>query len=79
MVATQSGGIPATIPPRYRDELVPEENPEALAERILALIEHRDDWAERSLVGREWVEEQFDSTRLAERISRIYATVLEET
>jgi colanic acid/amylovoran biosynthesis glycosyltransferase len=75
VVATSSGGLPETVPPPYRDELVPEDDPAALAERILAVLQDSTGWAERVTTGRSWVEEQFDSTTLGRRTSELYAEV----
>jgi colanic acid/amylovoran biosynthesis glycosyltransferase len=72
VVATANGGLPETIPPRHREELVPEGDPAALAERITALLAARESWPERARVGRDWVERTFDWARLAPRIAAAY-------
>jgi colanic acid/amylovoran biosynthesis glycosyltransferase len=77
VVVTRSGGLPETIPPAYRHELVPEADPAALASRLLAVLADRAGWEERAHVGREWVEQSFDAERLARRMSRLYESVLE--
>jgi len=75
VVATRSGGLPETIPPCYRQELVPENDPGALAEQVAAVLADRGDWAARARVGRRWVETEFDSTALALRTAEIYDTL----
>lgn len=76
LVATASGGTVETVAPRHREEIVPEDDHEALAERILVLLDDRAGWPERARVGRAWVEEQFDWRHLAVRITRLYAEAL---
>jgi glycosyltransferase involved in cell wall biosynthesis len=78
VVATRSGGIPEAIPPRLRADLVPEDDPAALAERIEALLDERDHWMERARIGRAWVEEQFDWRQLAPRLGAAYEATLED-
>ena len=73
VVATRSGGLPEVVPPRYRDELVPEDDPVALAGRLSAVLEDPDAWPERAHVGRAWVEEQFDWAVLGQRTVAMYS------
>jgi glycosyltransferase involved in cell wall biosynthesis len=72
VVATRNGGIPEAVPPALLDELVPESDADALAQRLAALIGDRRAWDERAKVGRQWVEQTFDWTRLAPRITAVY-------
>jgi colanic acid/amylovoran biosynthesis glycosyltransferase len=78
VVATDNGGLPETIPPSLRHELVPEGDAGALAARIGRVLHDRAGWSARARAGRAWAEEQFDSELLARRVARIYETVLEE-
>jgi colanic acid/amylovoran biosynthesis glycosyltransferase len=75
VVATRNGGIPEVVPPQLRDELAPENDAGALAERIDALLDDRHAWGERARLGREWVEQSFDWTRLVHGITRVYDQV----
>jgi glycosyltransferase involved in cell wall biosynthesis len=75
IVATHSGGLPETIPPAYRHELVPENDPAALAGRIVELLSDRAAWGERARIGRTWLEQEFDWKTLGRRTSAIYAEV----
>jgi glycosyltransferase involved in cell wall biosynthesis len=77
IVATRSGGISETIPPAQRSELVPEEDPGALAAGILARLADRSDWEDRALSGRAWVEQEFDWRVLGRRLANVYAAALE--
>jgi colanic acid/amylovoran biosynthesis glycosyltransferase len=75
VVATRNGGIPEVVPPRYRHELVPENDDGALAEQLAALLRERQDWDERSRIGRDWVERNFDWSGLAKQIAAVYDEV----
>jgi colanic acid/amylovoran biosynthesis glycosyltransferase len=72
VVATRNGGIPEVVPPQYVGELVPDTDAAALADRIAALVDERDQWEERARAGRRWVEEAFDWRLLAGRIAAVY-------
>jgi colanic acid/amylovoran biosynthesis glycosyltransferase len=73
VVATDNGGTGETLPPEQRSELVPEEDPGALARRICALLDARETWPQRARAGREFVEREFDWSTLAARTTQIYA------
>lgn len=75
VVATDNGGTVEVLPPEHRAEIVPEDDPDALAERIAALIADRDSWGARAAAGRRWVETEFDAERLAERLAERYAAL----
>lgn len=77
VVASDSGGLPETIPPGYRHELVPAGDHEALAARIAYVLERRESWPLRARAGREWVESQFDQVHVARRTAAIYAELLD--
>jgi colanic acid/amylovoran biosynthesis glycosyltransferase len=76
VAATRNGGIPEAVPPRYRHELVREGDPEALADRILALSAERARWNERTAEGRRWVESEFDWKRVGRRLASVYEEAL---
>lgn len=73
VVGTRNGGIPSTIPPAFRQELVSEGSSSELAERLIETLSGRSGWLERSQAGRDWVASQFDWSVLAERIADLYA------
>jgi glycosyltransferase involved in cell wall biosynthesis len=77
VVATAVGGIPHIVAPDYRHELVAPDDPEALGAQVLRVLAARHEWAERARSGRLWVEEQFDSRRLADRLDALYRAVLQ--
>ena len=78
LVASDVGGIPETLPPALRHELVVPGDAEALAARIVDVWQRRDDWPDRVRMQREWVAAEFAWERLARRLGDIYARLLAE-
>jgi glycosyltransferase involved in cell wall biosynthesis len=76
VVATRVGGIPETLPPALRHELVVPGDGEALAAQILDVWQRRTEWPERARVQREWVAAEFSWERLARRLGEIYTRLL---
>ncbi len=72
VVATDTGGIAETVPPEHRDDLVPSDDPPALADAVSRLLAHADARRDRAQRARAWVEEQFDATALARRTVALY-------
>lgn len=75
LVATDTGGIADTVPEEHRPELVPSDDPEALAARIVGLLRDRAAREERARVARAWVEREFGLGVLAERTRALYERV----
>jgi colanic acid/amylovoran biosynthesis glycosyltransferase len=78
VVATDVGGIPETLPPEIRSELVPPDQPGSLAARIMQVWSEREEWPERARRQREWVESEFAWARIAPRLSAIYDRMIQE-
>jgi glycosyltransferase involved in cell wall biosynthesis len=76
LVATRVGGIPESVPPQLRDELVPPADAAALAARIVDLWNDRDRWPSRVALQREWIESEFAWERIARRLSGVYEQLL---
>ena len=72
LVATATGGIAETVPPEHRDDLVPSDDPVALADAVTRLLADAHARRERAQRARTWVEEQFDATVLARRTVALY-------
>ena len=79
VVATAVGGIPEIIAPEYRHELVAPNDPQALSAQVLRVLEARRDWGERARIGRAWVQQQFDSRQLIDRLETLYHVLEPET
>jgi len=75
LVATNTGGIAETIPPDHRDDLVPGDDPAALAAAVTRLLEDPAAALARARRARAWVEEQFDAERLAARTVALYEEI----
>jgi colanic acid/amylovoran biosynthesis glycosyltransferase len=75
LVATDTGGIGETVPPEHRDDLVPGDDPEALAAAIVRLLGDPARRAARARRAREWIEQEFDSAQLARRSIALYERV----
>jgi colanic acid/amylovoran biosynthesis glycosyltransferase len=72
LVATDTGGIAETVPPEHRPDLVPGDDPPALADAVTRLLLDPEARVERARRAREWVEREFDATALARRTVRLY-------
>lgn len=73
LVATDTGGMAETVPPEHRADLVPGDDPPALAEAVTRLLADPRARAERARRARAWVEQEFDSRGLARRTVDLYA------
>jgi len=78
VAATASGALPETCPPAFRDQLARTDDPSDLARAVLSVLDDPGAWAGRAEEGRRWVSEQFDLTRMGERLSQYYADALRE-
>lgn len=67
--------IPHLLPDGECSLLVPEHQPQALAERLAWLVDHPAAWAELGRNARARVLDQNDATRQAERLAHIYRTL----
>jgi glycosyltransferase involved in cell wall biosynthesis len=72
VVATQSGGIPDVVVDGETGYLVPEDDVEAMADRIVHLVRHPDTWERMGRAGRQHVEEHFDLTKQAGKLIELY-------
>lgn len=72
VLATSVGGNPEVIADGNTGMLVPPRNPEQLAEGIIRMWEHRDEWRSIGERGRERVEEHFDVRRMVANYEEEY-------
>jgi glycosyltransferase involved in cell wall biosynthesis len=72
LVATDTGGIAETVPPEHRADLVPSDDPAALAEAVTRLLADTRARRQRAERAREWVEAEFAAAQLARRTIALY-------
>jgi colanic acid/amylovoran biosynthesis glycosyltransferase len=77
VIATDVGGIPETLPPELRCELVPPDQPEMLAARLIDVWGQRDRWRSRVRIQHEWIASEFAWDKIARRIADIYERLIE--
>jgi colanic acid/amylovoran biosynthesis glycosyltransferase len=75
VLSTTHSGIPELIADGVSGTLVPERDIEALAGRLLNLIEHSLEWPRMGREGRQIVEERFNITALNDDLAQLYREV----
>jgi len=75
VIATLHSGFPEQIEEGKSGFLVPEGDYEALAEKILYLIDHDEVWASFGEQGRKCVSEKYDSDKLISDQISLYASL----
>jgi colanic acid/amylovoran biosynthesis glycosyltransferase len=78
VLSTWHGGIPELVQEGISGFLVPERDPQALAERLHYLIQHPQRWLEMGRAGRSFVEGVFDLETLNDELLRQYQKLLRE-
>lgn len=76
VIATNHSGLPEQVINGENGLVVPEGNPEKLAEAIAYLIEHPELWAEFGRFGRKHAKQNYDSKRLIERQIAFYSQLI---
>lgn len=77
VISTWHSGIPELVRDGKNGYLVPERDPEAIAERLEYLINHPDVLPRLARCGRSEVEQRFDSNKLNNHLVDIYKNVLD--
>ncbi|WP_017318086.1 colanic acid biosynthesis glycosyltransferase WcaL [Mastigocladopsis repens] len=72
VISTLHGGIPELVEDGISGFLVPEQDPDAIAEKLSYLITHPEMWHEMGQAGRARVEEKYDMNRLNDELVAIY-------
>lgn len=72
VVSTLHSGIPELVTDGKTGFLVPERDVDALAEKLIYLIEHPEIWPEMGRAGRARVEANYDINKLNDRLVEIY-------
>jgi glycosyltransferase involved in cell wall biosynthesis len=75
-VATSVGGIPELIVDGVTGYLIPPADPDALADRVLALLREPAKARSMGRAGRKLIEERFTCEIMLERLERLYQEVL---
>ncbi len=76
VIGTYHGGIPELVIPGENGDLVPERDPQALAEAIARMIDRPADWEALGTSGRRKVLEEFDRRRILDDTLRAYRRAL---
>ncbi len=76
VISTLHGGIPELVEDGISGFLVPERDPDAIAEKLTYLIENSQDWKNMGKAGRKRVEENYDMTKLNDELVEIYQQML---
>src|SRR5215475_12788254 len=77
-VATDVGGNPEVMIPGQTGFLVPRENPEALAEKMVAILRSRHRGKSMGQNGRQVIEEKFTIERMVERLISLSEALLQQ-
>jgi colanic acid/amylovoran biosynthesis glycosyltransferase len=77
VVATHHSAFPETVADDRSGFLVPERDVDALAERIIYLLEHPEIWPKMGRAGRAHVEANYDINKLNDRLVEIYQELLD--
>lgn len=77
VVASRHGGIPELVVDGVNGRLTPERDGVAIAEALGDLIQRRADWPAIGQAGRRSVEDQFDMTKLNDRLVAVYGELAE--
>ncbi|MEA5502354.1 glycosyltransferase [Halotia wernerae UHCC 0503] len=76
VIATLHGGIPELVKDGISGFLVPERDSDAIAEKLIYLIEHPEIWTLMGKTGRAYVEANYDINKLNEELVQIYRRVM---
>ncbi|HEY9799175.1 MAG TPA: glycosyltransferase [Leptolyngbyaceae cyanobacterium] len=76
VIATNHGGIPELVQDGISGFLVPERDAEAIAKKIIYLIEHPEIWSSIGRSGRDYVESNYDIEKLNDDLVEIYHQVM---
>ena len=76
VISTLHGGIPELVEDGISGFLVPERDANAIAEKLIYLIDNSDIWEGMGKVGRARVEEKYDMNKLNDELVEIYQEVV---
>ncbi len=76
VISTIHGGIPELVEDGVSGFLVPERDVEAIAQKLIFLIQHPEQWVQMGQAGRAKVEELYDMQKLNDELVEIYENLL---
>lgn len=76
VIATRHSGLPDQVHDGVNGFLVPEGDYQALAEKIIEMIQHPELWPAFGQAGRKIVEEKFNNEKIIQKQIDIYKEVL---
>jgi colanic acid/amylovoran biosynthesis glycosyltransferase len=76
VISTTHGGIPELVEDNVSGFLVPERDADAIAQKLIYLIEHPERWPEMGQAGRNCVEAHYDLNRLNDALVHLYQSLL---
>ena len=76
VISTLHGGIPELVEDGISGFLVAERDSDAIAEKLIHLIEHSEDWKKMGKAGRVRVEANYDMNKLNDELVEIYQNLL---
>ncbi len=79
VISTYHGGIPELVENGVSGLLVPEKDPEAIAQTIRQLVDHTDLWLPMAQAGRLKVETDYDLHQLNQRLEHIYQELVTDS
>jgi len=71
ILTTDVAGCRQTVVPGENGYLVPKANPESLAERMIWLLDHRDQWPRMGEASRRLAEDRFDVRKVNVDLLRV--------
>lgn len=72
VIGTLHGGIPELIEDGVSGFLVPERDADAIAEKLIHLIEHPEKWPLMGKAGRAYVEKHYETNKLNDELVEVY-------
>lgn len=76
VIATEAGGVPEMVIPNETGILIPARDPEQLANSILEVYHHRDNYQSLAQQGRKHVERYFTVERMVSETLQVYRDIL---
>lgn len=76
VISTLHGGIPELVEDGISGFLVPERDADAIAQKLLELLEHPERWPRMGQAGRTYVEQHYDLERLNDQLVEVYHSLL---